>query len=93
MRKLMLAQGCGNWKVYIVRSMRTVFRPHGCRSVGSVLIFTTPEAPVGRGGACARQSRRRSRQFTIESMPIGRGAGPDQDLAILWLPKTQGLLV
>ena len=42
MRKLMLAQGCGNWKVYIVRSMRTVFRPHGCRSVGSVHIFTRP---------------------------------------------------
>ena len=51
MRKLMLAQGCGNWKVYIVRSMRTVFRPHGCRSVGSaVLIFTDARGACGAWG-------------------------------------------
>lgn len=74
MRKLMWAQGCGNWKVYHVRSMRTVFRPHGCRSVGSVLIFTTPGGLWGRvrgarhGAAAVRDSLQSNRCQSCDSL-------------------------
>ena len=102
MRKLMWAQGCGKWKVYHVRSMRTVFRPHGCRSVGSVLIFTTGQAGGARG-ACPRtghgparqwaEPRRSSRQFsTIDANRAGRWSRPGSCDSLAATTVRQGAL-